>query len=235
MKSEIYRAISQAFQNGEKLLAILIDPEKFDLLQAEDFMRRIPKETTHLFVGGSSLGAIGISEAVQKLKEVSTLPVILFPGDYSQLTLHADCVLFLSLLSGRNTEYLINQQIKGAEILKRMDIEIISTAYLLIDGGNVSSVERVTGTHPMSQTDILAIVHTALAGEYMGAKLVYLEAGSGASFPVNPQIISEVKKHTSIPIIAGGGIRSERQKEEAFKAGATMVVMGTFFESERSS
>lgn len=230
MNNNILKNIMKIKEAEGKLLAILIDPEKFVPHRASAFLKAIPKETTHIFVGGSAKSALGIEKTVQSIKELSSLPIILFPGDYSQLTPQADGVLFLSLLSGRNPEYLIDQQIKGAEVLKTMPMEVIPTAYILIDGGNISSVAKVTGTTPMNQTDIPAIVHTALAGQYMGAKMIYLEAGSGASFPVSSKIISEVKKHLSIPIIVGGGIRSEQQKSDAYHAGADMVVMGTVFE-----
>jgi len=154
----------------------------------------------------------------------------LFPGDYSQLTNEADAVLFLSLLSGRNTEYLIGQQLKSVSFLQNASLEVISTGYILIDGGTISAVERVSETKPLTQSNSNAIVETALAGQYMGAKLIYLEAGSGARIAVQAEIISEVKKAIEIPLIVGGGIRTEEQKLIAYDAGADMVVMGTVFE-----
>lgn len=138
--------------------------------------------------------------------------------------------MFLTLLSGRNAEYLVGQQIKSISQLKNSNLEIISTGYILIDGGNDSAVSKVTKTEPLSQKNIEVIVHTALAGQFMGAKLIYLEAGSGAKFPVKTEIISEVKKTINIPLIVGGGIKTESQKQAAYNAGADMVVMGTAFE-----
>jgi putative glycerol-1-phosphate prenyltransferase len=140
--------------------------------------------------------------------------------------------LFLSLLSGRNPEFLIEQQVKSVEKLKNTTLEIIPTAYLLIDGGKETSVQRVSRTLPMPQKDIKAIVNTALAGEYSGKKLIYLEAGSGAKDKVSNAIISAVKKDVSIPIIVGGGIKTEEEIQQAYLAGASMVVVGTAFEDD---
>jgi len=171
-------------------------------------------------------------EVVLTLKERTPLPIFIFPGDVNQISFNADALLFLSLLSGNNPEYLIGQQIKAAAKLKNQPLEIISTGYILIDGGNKSAVASVTNTSPLLQNNIKLIVNTALAGQLMGAKLVYLEAGSGAKTPVSIEIITEVKKVLGIPLIVGGGIRTETQKENAYNAGADMVVMGTVFEEK---
>lgn len=229
MRVSFYQELLKYLRNS-KALAILIDPDKFDLSTTRDFLTRIPSETTHLFIGGSAVKN-GLTDATAAMvKKNSSLPVFLFPGDHSQLTSHADTVLFLSLLSGRNAEYLVGQQVKSISFLRNSKVEVIPTAYLLIDGGNESAVARVTNTRPLSQDQSEVIVETALAGEYMGAKLIYLEAGSGAEFPVRPEIISEVKKAISIPLLVGGGIKTEDQKQAAYKAGADLVVMGTVFE-----
>ena len=176
-------------------------------------------------------------KTIKALKAETKLPIFLFPGDHSQITNLADALLFLTLLSGRNAEYLIGQQIKSISKLKNSTLEIIPTGYILIDGGNHSAVSKVTNTAPLPQENVENIVHTALAGQFMGANLIYLEAGSGAKFPVKPEIISEVKKAINtrlpdgqVPLIVGGGIKTESQKQDAYKAGADMVVMGTAFE-----
>ncbi len=230
MEEHFYKLLQNAIAQNEKQLAILIDPDKFDIAEAEPFLNKIPKKTTHLFVGGSTVKNGETEATVKALKAKSNLPVFLFPGDYSHITPLADVLLFLTLLSGRNAEYLIGQQIKSISKLKDSALEIIATGYILIDGGNNSAVSKVTQTQPLSQKNIEEIVHTALAGQYMGAKLIYLEAGSGAKFPVSPTIISEVKKNIKIPLIVGGGIRTEQQKKATYEAGADMIVMGTAFE-----
>lgn len=230
MEGIFYKTFLKSVAEKEKQLAILIDPDKFDITETKSFLNKIPKETTHLFVGGSIV-ANGETEAtVKALKAESKLPIFLFPGDYTHITPLADALLFLTLLSGRNAEYLIAQQIKSTSKLKDSSLEVIPTGYILIDGGNNSSVSKVTNTEPLPQENIELIVNTALAGQFMGAKLIYLEAGSGAKFPVKPEIISEVKKAIQIPLIVGGGIKTEPQKQAAYKAGAAMIVMGTAFE-----
>ena len=218
----------------EKGLAILIDPEKFLISETGSFLEQIPKQTTYIFIGGSTVFNKETEATVKAVKARSSLPVILFPGDFSQLTSKADAVLFLSLISGRNAEYLIDQQLKAVPLLKNSKLEIIPTGYVLLDGGNESAVARVTNTRPMSQDNIEAIVHTALAGQFMGAKLIYLEAGSGALYPVKSEVINAVKKEIEIPLIVGGGIRTELQKEVAYLAGADIVVMGTIFEENQN-
>ena len=230
MKSKIYHSFSEASINNRKLLAVLIDPDNFEIHKTESFLNKLPLEITHLFVGGSTVEENATSVLISEIKKHSKLPLVLFPGDVSQITNNADGLLFLLLLSGRNPEYLIGQQIKAISVLRNSTIEVISTGYILIDGGSISTVERVSETKPMSQKNIQAIVDTAKAGELIGNKLIYLEAGSGAKFPVQSDIIKAVKKEVSIPIIVGGGIKTEKQKKEAYLAGADMVVMGTVFE-----
>ncbi len=226
----LYQTFTEAITLKKRLLAILVDPDKFRVEQAAEFLRSIPLETTHIFVGGSTVPN-GLTEVlVSALKLYTSRPILIFPGDYSQITDAADGLLFLSLLSGRNPEYLIGQQVQAVSSLRSTSLEVISTGYLLIDGGIKSAVTHVTKTSAMPQDNIQLIVDTALAGALMGMKLIYLEAGSGAQTPVAPEIISEVKKVIGIPLIVGGGIRSETQKQEAYEAGADMVVMGTAFE-----
>lgn len=229
-----YESILKLISEKEKGLAVLIDPDKFDVSQTSVFLKQIPKQTTHLFVGGSTAGFDDTKATVKAVKAHSNLPIFLFPGDYCQITTEADALLFLSLLSGRNAEYLVGQQVKSISKLRTSNLEIISTGYILLDGGNQSAVARVSKTMPISQDDIETIIHTALAGQYMGAKLIYLEAGSGAAFPVKPFVIKAVKRVLSIPLIVGGGIRNVIQKQVAYEAGADLVVMGSVFEDKKN-
>jgi len=154
----------------------------------------------------------------------------LFPGDYRQITAAADGILFLSLLSGENPEYLIRQQIQSVGKLRASALEIIPTGYILIDGGKQTTVERVSQTQAIPQELVQRVVDTALAGEYSGKKLIYLEAGSGALNPVSSEIIQAVKEAISIPPIVGGGIRNPSKLQEIYNAGADLVVVGTAFE-----
>ncbi|WP_372917341.1 geranylgeranylglyceryl/heptaprenylglyceryl phosphate synthase [Salegentibacter sp.] len=225
-----YREIYTARAENKKLLAILIDPDKFEETRTESYLKSIPESTSHIFVGGSTVENNKTAQTVKAIKTETNLPVFLFPGDHNQISEDADVILFLSLISGRNPEYLIGQQVKSVSKLKNTSLEIIPTGYILIDGGNISAVQRVSNTEPIPQFEIDTIVDTALAGQYSGQKLIYLEAGSGAKLPVSEEIITAVKKAIDIPLIVGGGIRSIQQQKKAYDAGADMLVMGTHFE-----
>ena len=222
--------IEEAAREKRKLLAILIDPDKFDEKYSDRFFGKLPLEASHIFVGGSSVAEGRTSQVVETIKEHCNLPVILFPGDHSQITASADALLFLSLISGRNPEYLIEQQVRSVEKIRNTELEIIPTGYILIQGGKETSVQKVSNTVPLSQNDLQKIVNTALAGQYSGKRLIYLEAGSGAVYPVSSEIIKAVKEALDIPVIVGGGIRSKSQMQAAYHAGADLVVIGTAFE-----
>ncbi|MDJ0646231.1 MAG: geranylgeranylglyceryl/heptaprenylglyceryl phosphate synthase [Flavobacteriaceae bacterium] len=227
----IYQNIIITANSGKRMLAVLIDPEKIDVRQLPILFQKIHASiTTHIFIGGSTDANGNTENVVTAVKAQTDLPVLLFPGDYSQITDKSDGILFLSLLSGRNPEYLIEQQIKSIPTLKNSGLEIIPTGYLLIDGGSQTAVERISETRPIAQADVELIVNTALAGQFSGKQLIYLEAGSGAIQAVGPEIISAVKEELKIPLIVGGGIRTKQQLENAYQAGADLVVIGTAFE-----
>ena len=214
----------------EKQLAILLDPEKanLDMLPISDSCH-----PDYLFVGGSTGG--DTTEFVKKLRlKIEDwklkIPIILFPGNSSQFTPEADGILFLSLLSGKNPEYLVNQQIKSARRIYESHMDFVPMAYILIDGGVETSTMRVTQTQPLDPTDVDTIVDTCIAAQMMGKKAIYLEAGSGAITPVSTEIIKAVRAHTSIKLIVGGGIRTPEAMQSAYDAGADMVVIGNHFE-----
>ena len=227
----IYEFFLSAMNEGRKLLAILLDPDKMNDESIVDIMTKINTSAVDfIFVGGSSVEDKETDELVLKIKDLTSLPVVLFPGNYQQITSHADAILFLSLISGRNPEYLINQQVKAVPYLQKSELEVIPTGYILIDGGKETAVQRVSETKPILADNIDEITQTAMAGMYMGNKLIYLEAGSGALNPVNPSVINSVRKNVNIPLIVGGGIRSKNELLEAYKNGADVVVIGTAFE-----
>ena len=229
----IYQDILKAKANNNKLLAILLDPDKLDIKNIEQLCSKINSSpATHIFVGGSIVANGKTEEIVFELKKNISLPIILFPGNVNQVTNTADGILLLSLLSGRNPEYLIEQHVKAAPLLQKSDLEIIPTGYILIDGGVETAVQKVSNTLPIPQNNIDLAVHTALAGQYTGKQLIYLEAGSGATVPVDAKVINTVSSSISIPLIVGGGIRSKKKIEVAFKAGADLVVIGTAFEND---
>ncbi|MCH3883349.1 geranylgeranylglyceryl/heptaprenylglyceryl phosphate synthase [Tenacibaculum aquimarinum] len=231
----IYQNIIAAKTANKKLLAVLIDPEKFDVKNSISFFEKVHQSiTTHIFVGGSTDKNNQTESVVSAIKKATDLPIILFPGDVKQITKKADGILFLSLISGRNPEYLIEQQIAAAPILKKATLEILPTGYILIDGGTKTATQKVSNTKPISQDNLELILNTALAGEFSGKKLIYLEAGSGALETVSQEVITLVNKNLSIPLIVGGGIRSKKQLDSAFNAGADLVVIGTAFENDVS-
>ena len=227
----IYNQIVSSRKNGRKLLAILLDPDKVDESHLGPMFSRIKNTSVDMiFVGGSSVQEKLTDNLVLQIRKYSELPIVLFPGNYEQISDHADAILFLSLISGRNPEYLIEQQVKAVPQLQKSNLEIIPTGYILIDGGKETAVQRVSETKPMSAQNVKEISQTALAGMYMGKKLIYLEAGSGALNPVLPEVIKSVKETLDIPLIVGGGIRSKLALEQAYENGADLVVIGTAFE-----
>lgn len=220
---------------NKKGLALLLDPEKADLSRLS-FTQEIHPD--YIFVGGSTGGdTTAFVRALRKKliansqKPTAKIPIILFPGNAAQFTPEADAILFLSLLSGRNPEYLVEQQIKSARAIKKSQIRSISTAYILIDGGVETSTMRVTNTRPLDPTDLTTIEDTVIAAELMGKEAVYLEAGSGAKTPVSTEIIAAVRAATSMTLIVGGGIRTPEAMNAAYNAGADIVVIGNHFES----
>ena len=240
MKKDFEISICRSLDlSGKRALALLLDPEKADL-------SRLPISADchpdYIFVGGSTGGdtTAFIHALRAKLSSLSPslrgrvgerLPIVLFPGDAAQFSPEADAILYLSLLSGDNPEYLVNQQVRAARAIHDSSIEVLPTAYILIDGGVETSTMRVTHTRPLDPADIDTIVSTCIAAELMGKQLIYLEAGSGARTPVSPDIIRAVRSHTTIPLIVGGGIRTPEAMNAAYAAGADIVVIGNHFES----
>ncbi len=231
--NSIYQKIVSASANSEKLLAVLIDPDKMKLENVSSFIYKVNQSiATHIFVGGSEVGK-GITEIlVEDIKKHTVLPVVLFPGDVFQITDKADGILFLSLISGRNPEYLIGKHVEAVSKLKATSLEVIPTGYMLIENGKQTAVQRVSETKPIKRSHVETIINTAKAGELLGMKLIYLEAGSGATHPIEPKLISKVKQELKIPLIVGGGIRSKYELESANKSGADLVVIGTAFEDD---
>ncbi len=231
----IYNEILKSKSNGKKLLAILLDPDKIEWANLDVVMTKInTSPATHIFVGGSVVISERIDDYIRALKENCSIPVILFPGSPSQISTHADGILFLSLISGRNPDFLIGHHVEAAPILINTDLEIIPTGYMVIESGSRTAVLRVSQTDPMPITNTELILNTALAGEMLGNKLIYLEAGSGAENPVPLSIIKIVSRAIKIPLIIGGGIVNRQGIENAWSAGADIVVIGTAFENDSS-
>lgn len=218
-----------------KLLAVLIDPDKMEVNALPKFIKKVNASiATHIFVGGSTVKDQVTQVFVKELKPLTSLPIVLFPGDVTQISKDANALLFLSLLSGDNPEYLIGKHVKAVSKLKEIDLEIIPTGYLLIEGGVETAVQRVTLTKPLPRGNTQLIIDTAKAGELLGMQLIYLEAGSGAKKAVPLEVIKSTKEVLSIPLIVGGGIKSKAQLEAAYSAGADLVVIGTAFEEDET-
>ena len=229
----IYQQLLNSKAKDEKLLAILLDPDKLVVENISHLILKINQSpATHIFVGGSSFDGTHLDELITELKSKINLPFLLFPGNPSQISDKADGILFLTLLSGRNPDYLIEHQVNAVPILNKTNLEVISTGYILIESGNETAVERVSKTKPLNRNNHEYVLQTAQAGKFIGNKLIYLEAGSGAKLSVPNEMISMVSKNINIPLIVGGGIRSKHQIENAFKAGADLVVIGTVFEND---
>jgi len=230
----IYNNILVSIEKKVKSLAVLIDPDKMKLEDLSSFMLKVNGSiATHVFVGGSKVDEAVTDLLVIEIKKLTSLPVVLFPGDIIQITDRADALLFLSLISGRNPEYLIGKHVKAASMLQHSKLEVIPTGYILIENGKKTAVERISKTKPMLRNNIQKVIDTAKAGELLGMELIYLEAGSGATHPVDIEMISEVKRNINIPLIIGGGIRSKKQLDKAYSAGADLVVIGTAFEENK--
>jgi phosphoglycerol geranylgeranyltransferase len=231
--TNIYNDIIQAKAENRKLLAILLDPDKIVWGKLEYLIQKINQSpATHIFIGGSHVQNNILDELIFSLKQKISLPIVLFPGNSSQISAKADAILFLSLISGRNPDYLIEHQVKAAPILKKTRLEIISTGYILIESGNETAVARVSETKPLDRNNNDYVVHTAQAGEMLGHKLIYLEAGSGAKQAVPYEMIKKVSNNIEIPLIVGGGIIDLQGIQKANNAGADLVVIGTAFEND---
>ncbi len=231
--TNIYNNILKSKVKNEKLLAILLDPDKIDLDHVEALVEKINQSpATHIFIGGSIVENNIFDKLILKIKQNCVLPIVLFPGNPSQISDQADAILFLSLISGRNPDFLIEHQVKAAPILKKTQLEVISTGYILIESGSETAVERISKTKPLDRNYPELALATAQAGEMLGNKLIYLEAGSGAKQAVPSEMIELVSENIEIPLLVGGGIIDLQGIQNAYNSGADLVVIGTAFEND---
>jgi putative glycerol-1-phosphate prenyltransferase len=221
-------------KNSKRKIAILIDPEKTkeqDQIDALAEKVNILKPT-FLFVGGSTVTKDDLHKCIDNLKAKTDIPIILFPGSHQQISENADGILFLSLISGRNPDFLIGHQVESAHLLKEMDLEIIPTGYVLIDGGKPTAVTYISQTTPIPADQLQIASQTSIAGEMLGLKTIFLDAGSGAQQTVSKEMISAVRSAINVPLIIGGGIKSITDIDYAFEAGADLVVIGNQVEAD---
>ncbi len=218
--------------NRNRSIAVLIDPEKFKFQNSDVFFEKLRiANPNFIFIGGSTVSKVDFDFCISTIKKNLNCPIIIFPGGSHQISPLADAILFLSLISGRNPDYLIGHHIAAAEELNEMSLEIISTSYLLVDGGKKTSVEFISQTTPLPSDQIALARRIALAGKLQGKQLTYLDAGSGANNPIPSKMIEHVKSIGS-PLIVGGGIRSIEEIERCHNAGANVVVIGNAIENE---
>ncbi len=231
----IYSDIISKKQEEKKQFAVLIDPDKLEeklLFQIID--HAVISKVDFFFVGGSLLTSNNLDFCISNIKKNCDIPVLLFPGSPMQISSHADAILFISLISGRNPEALIGQHVIAAPYIKRANLETISTGYILVDAGKPTTVSYLSNSFPIPNDKPEIAVCTALAGEMLGLKLIYLDAGSGAKNAVPPEMISGVRKNISVPLMVGGGINSGEKALEAYRAGADILVVGNAIEKNYS-
>jgi phosphoglycerol geranylgeranyltransferase len=214
-------------------LALLIDPDKIHLKAnlISSLIKAEEAKFEYIFVGGSNCNGEHFKATVKTIKQNTALPVILFPGDNKQISKEADALLYLTLLSGRNTKYLIEQHIESAFKINELKIEIIPTGYILIDGGNKTSVVKVSETTPIENNNIELALKTSLAGIFQGKKIIYLDAGSGAKKTIKNELIKEYKKIIKAPLIVGGGIKTTKKIIKLKKLGVNIIVVGNYLEN----
>lgn len=229
---KILEILQERHRVGKKSIAVLIDPDKADDLFRLKHLIHLASENCvdFFFVGGSLITTPNLSEVIQTIKEDVHIPVILFPGSSLQIDPSADAILFLSLISGRNPDLLIGQHVQAAPILKNNRMEVLPTGYMLISSGRTTSVAYISNTTPIPEDKYSLAACTALAGEMLGLRLIYLDAGSGADREISPRMISAVRKAITVPMIVGGGITTTQKALSALEAGSDMIVIGNALE-----
>jgi len=231
----VYQYIQESRKAGKKLFAILIDPDK----QKKEELKKIVEKaklakTDLLFVGGSLLTNDSLNSCLETLKSNCDIPVVLFPGNAMQVNDNADAILFLSLISGRNAEMLIGKQVITAPILKQSSLEVIPTGYMLIDSGKPTTASYMSNTTPIPHEKNAVAACTALAGEMLGLKCIFMDGGSGALTPISEKMIASVRKSINAPLIIGGGISSGKKAAANCQAGADIIVVGNAIEKDES-
>ena len=217
-------------EKGKKGFAVLVDPDKQNDQSVSYLAELLNNYTPDVILVGGSLLFNPVEPVISNFKQHLNCPVYLFPGDVSQVSARADGILLLSLISGRNPDFLIGNHVIAAPSIRRSGMDIIPTGYILIENGHLTSVEYVSNTRPIPFGKIDLAVATAMAGEMLGMKQIYLEAGSGAAKPVGIDMIKEISENINLPLVVGGGIRTSEEAENVYRAGADVIVIGNRFE-----
>lgn len=230
---KIYNSLQESRRNSYKNFVVLLDPDKHNDKSIDQVIRLSnDAHVDYFFIGGSLMLNNNLDAFIKRIKSLTEIPCILFPGNAFQISSEADAILYLSLISGRNPDLLIGKHVETAGLLKASQLEVLPTGYILVDGGKVTSVNYMSNTSPIPSDKKSIAAATAIAGEMLGLKLVYLEAGSGASRPVNKEMISMVRQAVSIPLIVGGGITSPEKAQENIEHGADIIVIGNALEKD---
>ena len=214
----------------KKFFALLIDPENYSQSDLRKTIKVAHKSQVDLIFIGGSLVSSTLDVPIETIKSLTNIPVLLFPGSLVQISGKADGILLMSLISGRNTEYLIGNHVIAAPIIKKLNLEVISTGYILVGTGQNSAVEYMSQTNPIPADKKEIVVATAIAGEMLGHQLIYLEGGSGVNSPIPDETVKAVRKSISVPLIVGGGIHSKDDALKLYEAGADIVVVGNAIE-----
>jgi putative glycerol-1-phosphate prenyltransferase len=235
MKQELYLQLAEKKKLGRKSFTVLIDPDKVDNAKIEQLVTlATDAKVDYFFVGGSLVISNHLDECIQQIKASCDIPVILFPGSPSQVSRYADALLYLSLISGRNPELLIGQHVVSAPFVKKSALEIMPTGYMVIDGGAPTTVSYISNATPIPSDKNEIAMCTAMAGEMLGMKLIYMDAGSGAKRPIPEEMIHKVATHIEAPLIIGGGIIEPEKAYINCKAGADVIVVGNAIEKDTS-
>ena len=233
MKQGIYQSLLEKKSKGQKSFAVLIDPDKVDEVMIDELvMLSTDAKVDYLLIGGSLVISNQLDEVVKQVKNRCDIPTILFPGSPSQISSYADALLYLSVISGRNSELLIGQHVISAPFVKQSGLEIMSTGYMVIDGGAPTTVSYISNTIPIPADKNEIAMCTAMAGEMLGMKLIYMDAGSGARRAIAESMISKVSSVIDIPLVIGGGISDPEKAYLNCKAGADVVVIGNAIEKD---
>lgn len=231
----IYEHLLNTISAKGAVYLILLDPDKLTDEKLVPFITHCEKSGVDGFLVGGSLIIDGdIKIFIEKIKKTTSLSVIIFPGEVNQVCNQADAILFISVISGRNPEHLIGKHVLAAPLIKKSKIEPISTGYIIVESGSMTTAEYISGSLPVPRNKPEIAAATALAAQYLGMKLIYLEAGSGASQPVPNEMVKAVSEYCNIPVIVGGGIKSPNIAREKVDCGAKIIVTGNFFEDENN-
>ena len=235
MNPNVYLQLLESKKAGRPLFTVLIDPDKVDAKSLEHLIGLgLEAKVDYFFVGGSLVISNHLDACIQQIKAACNIPVILFPGSPSQVSKYADALLYLSLISGRNPELLIGQHVISAPFVKKSGLELMPTGYMVIDGGAPTTVSYISNAAPIPSNKHEIAMCTAMAGEMLGMKLIYMDAGSGAQTPITEAMISAVAASIDIPLIVGGGITDPEKAYLNCKAGANMIVIGNAIEKDPS-